>query len=270
MDSKKILFISQEISPFLPSSSLADYSKNIPEAVQSAGLDLRVFAPRFGLINERRNQLHDVIRLSGINIIVNDTDHPLIMKVASIAESHLQVYFVDNDEFFKRKSMYKPDAKHQNTNLERSIFFIRGAFEAIHKLRWIPDIIHCAGWFSAFAPLYLRTYYKNSPCLGNAKIIFSAAHNEEAGELGDNLKEIIAFDKIPHEMIQPLVDDFSVEGMKKLGITYADGVSLIAENEADVEELANYAKQMQKPTIICSPTADADGQKHSDLYRSLL
>lgn len=272
MDSKKILFITQEIAPFLSTSTpLTEFSKNIPEAVQSAGLDLRVFTPCYGTINERRNQLHDVIRLSGINITVNDVDHPLLVKVASIPESHLQVYFVDNDEFFKRKSQFKADTKYINTNLERSVFFIRGAFEAIHKLRWVPDIIHCVGWFAGLAPLYLRSYYKDSPCLGKAKIIYSTAGEAEAvGDIGDNLKEVMSYDKIPPQMWESLVTELTPSALRKLGIQHADGVSLVAHNESEVAEYAQLAKELAKPLITVAPEEDTDGKKHSEFYRSIL
>ncbi len=271
MDSKKILFITQEIAPFLTNSTpLTEFSKNIPEAVQKVGLDLRVFTPCYGTINERRNQLHDVIRLSGINIAVNDMDHPLLVKVASIPESHLQVYFVDNDEFFKRKSKFKPDAKYTNTNIERSVFFIRGAFEAIHKLRWVPDIIHCVGWFAGLAPLYLRSFYKDSPCLGKAKIIYSTAGEEEEGEMGDNLDEIMDYDKIPKELWMPSLEELTPRAIRKLGIMHADGVSLVAHSESEVEEYATFAKSLDKPMIMVAPEEDAEGKKHSEFYRSIL
>lgn len=270
MDTKKILFITQEIYPYLPSNLPADFSKLIPEGVQDAGFDLRVFAPRFGVINERRNQLHDVIRLSGINIIVNDTDHPLLIKVASLADSRLQVYFVDNDEFFKRKSRYEADPKIANTNADRSVFFIRGVLEAIKKLRWVPDIVHCIGWFTGFAPLYLKSFYKNDPCFGKAKVFFSTAREEEVGPLGDNVNEICAFDKIPAKMLHPLKDCLTAEGLQRLGIAHADGISLIAASEEGVKELANYAKSLEKPLIIGMPNEENCGERFSTFYRSLL
>lgn len=258
------------MTPFLPSTPLADFSQKIPEAVQRAGLDLRVFTPCYGHINTRRHQLHDVIRLSGINIIVNDTDFPLTAKVASIPGSHLQVYFVDNDEFFQRKSKFKISPKFPASNFERSIFFIRGAFEAINKLRWIPDVIHCVGWFAALAPLYLRTYYKDSPCLGKAKVIFSTAPEEDHDTLGENLLEITSFDKINSELLEPIASEISLDNLRKLGIRHADGVSFIAENETEVATLATYAKELEKPMIVVSPDADEDGKKHSEFYRSIL
>lgn len=269
MNHKKILFLTQEMTPFLPSTALADFSKNIPEALQAAGLDLRVFAPRFGIINERRNQLHDVIRLSGINIVVNDTDHPLLVKVASLPGSHLQVYFVDNDEYFKHKSKFTPSTKYPSTNLERSLFFVRGALEAINKLRWIPDIIYCAGWFSAFAPLYLRTYYEDSPCLSNAKIIYATANEEDTGELGKNFHEMMAFDNIPEETLNPLYDAVTPENLRKLGIRHADGVCFVGNSRDELKEYADYAETLSKPMIVLPPEGDADAEIHKKFFLSL-
>ena len=150
------------------------------------------------------------------------------------------------------------------------MFFIRGAFEAIHKLRWVPDIIHCVGWFAGLAPLYLRSFYKDSPCLGKAKIIYSTAGEEEEGEMGDNLDEIMDYDKIPNELWKPSLEELTPRAIRKLGIMHADGVSLVAHSESEVEEYATFAKSLDKPMIMVAPEEDAEGKKHSEFYRSIL
>lgn len=270
MNNKKILFITQEIDPFLPdSTALSKFSKNISEAVLGAGLDLRVFTPCYGVINERRNQLHDVIRLSGSNITVRDIDHPLLVKVASIPDSHMQVYFVDNDEFFKQKSMFKEDPKYKYSNLERSVFFIRGAFEAIQKLRWIPDVIHCMGWFAGLAPLYLRSYYKDSPCLGNAKITYTTMTGETIGQLGDHLVDILEYDKIPGDLYASLREEVSLESIRKNALENADGLFLLQDEEGDLVNYCQYAEKLQKPIRLIAKDEAVEGQKHGEFYNSL-
>ncbi len=152
---KKILYISQEIFPYLPESELANMGRYLPQAVQELGRETRTFMPKFGAINERRNQLHEVIRLSGMNLIIDDTDHPLIIKVASIQAARMQVYFIDNDDYFHRKNTIADDEEEEyDDNDERTIFFVRGVMETVKKLRWTPDVIHCQGWMTALAPLY--------------------------------------------------------------------------------------------------------------------
>ncbi len=162
MEKKKILFISQEISPFLPKSEISNTARSLAQGIQEAGKEIRVFMPRFGVINERRHQLHEVIRLSGMNLIIDDADHPLIIKVASISSARMQVYFIDNDEFFKRKNTLVDDSKKEHKdNDERSIFFNRGVLETVKKLGWQPDVIHCSGWMTSLMPLYIKHIYKN-------------------------------------------------------------------------------------------------------------
>ncbi len=154
MEKKKVLFISQEISPFLPKSEISTTARNLAQGIQEAGKEIRVFMPRFGVINERRHQLHEVIRLSGMNMIIDDKDHPLIIKVASISAARMQVYFIDNDEFFKRKNTVVDDEKKEHAdNDERSMFFNRGVLETVKKLGWQPDVIHCSGWMTALMPM---------------------------------------------------------------------------------------------------------------------
>ncbi len=157
MEKKKILFVSQEIAPFLPKSEISSTARRLPQGIQEAGKEIRVFTPRFGSINERRHQLHEVIRLSGMNLIIDDNDHPLIIKVASIAAARMQVYFIDNDEYFKRKNTVVDDkGLDYEDNDERAMFFCRGVLETVKKLGWQPDVIHCHGWMTAPMALYIK------------------------------------------------------------------------------------------------------------------
>lgn len=269
MSSKKILYISQEICPYLPETGLASLFRYLPQTIQEGGCDVRIFMPRYGVINERRNQLHEVIRLSGINIIVDDTDHPLVIKVASVPSTHLQVYFIDNDEFFKRKSMYDPvKAGGPNDNAERSIFFIRGALETIKKLRWIPDIVHCSGWFGALAPLYLKTFYRDDPALANAKVVYTVHPNETVGEMPDNLMAKVAFDKITVEDLAPLNGEVSLRALRRLAMHYADGIT-IASPKMNDELNADLEPYTSKKILHCASFLDDKAQAYKDFYASL-
>ena len=172
---KKVLFVNQEIVPYVPETEMSRMGKLLPEKTQTDGFEIRTFMPKWGNINERRGQLHEVIRLSGMNLIINDADHPLIIKVASIPTSRIQVYFIDNDDYFmKRAAMTTDDAGNEYAdNGERAIFFARGVLETVKKLRWTPDIIHCQGWMSAVLPLYVKTAYHDEPSFANTKVVTS-------------------------------------------------------------------------------------------------
>ena len=173
MKANKVLFITQEITPYLPESEIATICRNLPQGIQERGREIRTFMPKYGNINERRNQLHEVIRLSGMNLIIDDTDHPLIIKVASIQAARMQVYFIDNDDYFQRKfTIEDENGVEFEDNDERSIFYVRGVMETVKKLRWVPDIIHCHGWITALAPLYIKRVYAEDPSFRNSKIVY--------------------------------------------------------------------------------------------------
>ncbi|MGB0427488.1 MAG: glycogen/starch synthase, partial [Flavobacteriales bacterium] len=185
---KRILYISQEVKPYNTSSSLSETTRYLPQAMNESGFEVRSFMPRFGIINERRHQLHEVIRLSGINLIINNLDQPLIIKVASIPQARLQVYFIDNEDYFKRKFTTE-DAKGKafEDNDERMIFFCRGVLETVKKLGWAPDVIHCSGWMSALLPLYLKRYHKDDPLYQNTKVVYADYNNAFEGTLNTDL-----------------------------------------------------------------------------------
>ena len=180
---KRVLYVSSEIYPYLPETTISAIGRYLPQGVQEKGYEIRSFMPRYGLINERRNQLHEVIRLSGMNIVINDIDRPLIIKVSSISSARMQVYFIDNEDYFYRKHVYGDDkCEFFPDNDERAIFFARGVLETVKKLRWKPDIIHCQGWISHFVPVYIKKVYMDDPIFADSKIVVSL-YNEGIGQV---------------------------------------------------------------------------------------
>lgn len=250
MQVKKVLFINTETVPYVSENPLSLMGKNVPEAIQGSGCEIRTFMPKWGCINERRGQLHEVIRLSGMNIIIDETDHPLIIKVASIPVSRLQVYFIDNDDYFLRKGIERDeDGKIYNDNGERAVFFARGVLETVKKLRWVPDVIHCQGWMSAIVPFYVKTAYCDEPCFRDVKIVSSMYHKEDMSDclLGEEFKKSLAFKNIDASLLTAYSEDFNIVDMGKLAIDYSDG---IIEMSADLNpELKEYAKKAKKPVL---------------------
>lgn len=243
----KVLYISQEITPFLPENEVSFIGRHLPQGVYDKGKEIRVFMPRFGKVNERRHQLHEVIRLSGMNMIINDSDHPLIIKVASIPTARMQVYFIDNEEYFSRKAVYYNDeGEFFEDNDERMVFYVRGVLETVKKLGWIPDIIHCHGWMTSLAPMYIRTSYKDDPHFSETKIIFSVYDNAFTGDLDAGLADKIAFDGIEKEKMQ-IIEDPSFVNLNKLAIQYADAIVLGSEEINP--EILSYIEEEQKETL---------------------
>ena len=187
---KRILFVSQEITPYLPETEMSVIARNLPQGIQERGKEIRTFMPKFGCINERRNQLHEVIRLSGMNLIIDDNDHPLIIKVASIQAARMQVYFIDNEDFFQRKfTLQDKTGNFFEDNDERAIFFTRGVVETVKKLQWAPDLIHCHGWFTSLLPIYIKQYYHDDPLFQNTKMVSSIYDTVFTTPLNSRLKE---------------------------------------------------------------------------------
>lgn len=245
MEKKKILFVSQEIKPFLPKTELSNAARMIPQGVQESGKEIRVFMPRFGVINERRHQLHEVIRLSGMNLIIDDTDHPLIIKVASIPTARMQVYFIDNDEYFRRKGVYTNEkGEEYEDNDERSMFFTKGVLETVKKLGWKPDVIHCHGWMSALMPLYIKDIYKNDPHFTDAKIVYSVYDSDFNVNWDGRFEEKLKFEGFSDEVIDRIKDG-SYLSLNKAAMDFADGVIMGSENvheelKEKFEEIQNY------------------------------
>ncbi|MDD2411602.1 MAG: glycogen/starch synthase [Bacteroidales bacterium] len=243
----KVLFISQEIMPFVEETYLSKISRTLPQGIQEKGHEVRCFMPRYGCINERRNQLHEVIRLSGMNIIINDTDHPLVIKVASIPAARLQVYFIDNEEYFKRKAMLKdPKGEMFADNDERAIFFARGVIETIKNLGWAPDIIHCHGWFTNMIPLYLRKIYKDNPIFADAKVVYSLYDDEFSSNLPENLYDKVKFDGIPAKDLKHY-KNANYLSTTKAALDNADAV--IINSESVNPEIQTYLGNVKKPIL---------------------
>jgi len=244
----KILFINQEIAPYVPDSSLSLMGRALPQAIQEQGHEIRTFMPKWGIINERRGQLHEVIRLSGMNLIINDTDHPLIIKVASIQSTRIQVYFIDNDDYFtKRQMAIDENGEEYTDNGERAIFFARGVLETVKKLRWVPDIIHCQGWMSAVVPFYIKTAYHEEPSFANTKVVTSLFSKSLKKDFGENFKSCLEFREANAELLQPYNDTFDFDELSKLAIDYSDGVVLGEKNVS--KELTSYAKKKGIPFL---------------------
>jgi starch synthase len=248
MAKKKILFINQEISPYVPDNSLSLMGKDLPQSMQERNHEIRTFMPKWGTINERRGQLHEVIRLSGMNLIINDTDHPLIIKVASIPSARVQVYFIDNDDYFGKRLMEKDEqGEDYPDNGERAIFFARGVLETVKKLRWIPDVIHCQGWMSSVVPFYVKTAYHDEPSFAETKVVTSLFSKGLDNDLGTNFKQCLEFREAKAELLKDYNDNFNFQDLIKLSIDYSDGV--VQAEDAINKDLLDYAKTKDIPVL---------------------
>ncbi|GAB2945582.1 glycogen/starch synthase [Hymenobacter coalescens] len=233
MSKLRILYAATEINPFLQTTRVAEFLRRLPQGMQEMGMEIRIFVPRFGIINERKNRLHEVVRLSGINIAVGEDEKPLIIKVASIPNAKLQVYFIDNEDYFHRKSVLrdKNDQFHAD-NDERAIFFCKGVLETVKKLGWSPDIVHCNDWMTGLMPLYLKTTYKKDPIFKDAKSIFTVYNNEFDHKFEGNIIEKAKMLDIDDSMLAALGSaDFA--GFVKIGMEYADSVVRSDEDFSD-------------------------------------
>ncbi|MDR1257698.1 MAG: glycogen/starch synthase [Tannerellaceae bacterium] len=269
MDSKRILFITQEISPYLPESEIATICRNLPQGIQERGREIRTFTPKYGSINERRNQLHEVIRLSGMNMIIDDTDHPLIIKVASIQSARMQVYFIDNEDFFQRKAMLcDADGREYEDNDERSIFYVRGVLETIKKLRWIPDIIHCHGWMSALTALYVKRMYVDDPCLKNTKVIYSIYSDEFKTPLRSGFPDKLKMDGALDEDLVDLKKDTGFVSFTKLAINFSDG--LIQGSESINPEIRAYLSARENKPFLPYQSQDTYMDATNKFYDEIL
>ena len=267
MAKTKILFIAHEMSPFLELTKIAKITRQLPQAMQEKGFEIRILMPRFGNINERRNRLHEVIRLSGMNIVINDNDNPLIIKVASLPTARMQVYFLDNEEYFQRKQVFR-DAKEKffDDNDERMIFFCKGAIETVKKLNWVPDIIHVHGWMASLLPIYMKHYYKDEALFSETKIVTSVYSQSFEGSLDAEMINKIKFDGVPQDAIQEL-ELPNYENLIKAAIKHSDGVIIASENVS--ESLTKFIQSSEKPFL---PFASKDKftEAYTNFYKSML
>ena len=249
MKANKVLFITQEITPYLPESEMANVGRFLPQSIQEKGREIRTFMPKWGNINERRNQLHEVIRLSGMNLIIDDTDHPLIIKVASIQAARMQVYFIDNDDYFQHKLQeVDENGEEYEDNDSRAIFYARGVIETVKKLRWCPDVIHCHGWMAALAPLYIKKVYNEEPSFRDVKIVFSVYENDFKNKFSEDFITKLMLKGISDEdLISVKGSEVDYAALMKLAIDHSDGV---IQNSANVnEEVMNYARSKNMPVL---------------------
>lgn len=268
MADKRILFVTQEVAPYLTSRPLADQAKKLAEAFQGGKCEVRIFTPKYGAVNERRNQLHEVIRLSGINITIEDADYPLVVKVASLQPTRIQVYFIDSDEFFRKSSEdADPLGSNRDDNEERAIFFARGTTDTVKKLRWEPVIVQCAGWISALTPTYLRRMYAENPPQQDVKIIYCVLPGKITGELPDGMEKKFDGAKMPAKILSLLKESpITTDTFHKIGIAGADAV-IIADPDAS-EDVVAYAKEKGVPVMSYDEQSEGP-EAYSRFYDSL-
>ena len=270
-DSKRVLFVNSEIYPYLPESTISIVGRYLPQGIQESGKEIRNFMPRYGCINERRNQLHEVIRLSGMNMVINDIDRPLVIKVASISSARMQVYFIDNDDYFHKKFIYEDaDGNFLEDNDERAIFFARGILETVKKLRWKPDIVHCSGWISHLVPVYLKKAFKNDPIFSEAKVVLSLYDEYMDCKFNDNMKSKIPVSGIKAKDLDALKAPDGIN-LAKLAIQYADAVILGSENIR--QEVTDFIGSKNIPVLQYFPIDHPEGtyiQKYNEFYDKLL
>ena len=270
MKAKKILFITSEITPFVAEEKTSLKGRILPQSIQELGHEIRTFTPKWGTINERRNQLHEVIRLSGMNLIIDDTDHPLIIKVASLPSARMQIYFIDNDDYFRRKQItFDTDGKFFEDNGQRAIFFARGVLETVKKLRWAPDVIHCQGWISHLVPLYLKKVYNGDPIFSGSKIVTSL-YNEIAGEgFAPSFKDNTLFGGVKAADVA-LLDNPTGINLAETAALYSDGI-IFADKDID-PELVKFCQDKNIPTLPFNEESIASGryiEEYDEFYQQL-
>lgn len=265
---KKVLFIIQEITPFDPETQKSTVGRYLPQYIQDLRNEIRIFTPKWGDINERRNQLHEVIRLSGMNLIIDETDHPLIIKVASLQAAHMQIYFIDNDDYFMKRHMITDEngVEYQD-NGERAIFYARGVLETVKKLRWVPDIVHVHGWISALAPLYIKKAFADEPSFRDCKVITSVSAPEFKNDLGEHARACIPFKDINDTDLDVIKESYSYNDLMKLAVKFSDGIIL---DTPDVDDsVIEYAKSINLPILDYKPLEEIK-HAYDEFYDKIL
>ena len=259
---KRVLFVNSEITPYLPETDIAKIGRYLPQGILERKKEIRSFMPRYGCINERKNQLHEVIRLSGMNIVVNDVDRPLVIKVASISAARMQVYFIDNEDYFHRKNVYCDDnGNFFADNWERAIFFARGVLETVKKLRWAPDVIHCQGWISHILPLYLKKAYIDDPIFSNSKVVLSLYNDTPAVDFPAEFKEKVLFGGVTEKDVEVLGQPDGTN-LAKLAASWSDGI--IVGSEGVDEKVLEFCKESGLPMLDFNAEAFENGSYIED------
>lgn len=270
-NANRVLFVNSEIFPYLPESPIANIGRYLPQGIQERKKEIRAFMPRYGCINERKNQLHEVIRLSGMNIIMGELDRPLVIKVASISSARIQVYFIDNEDYFHRKQLYRDtEGKFFTDNDERAIFFARGVMETVKKLRWAPDVIHCSGWISQLIPAYLKKAYKDDPIFSSSKVVLSLFDDTPAEAFRGDFAHKAVFGGLGQDDIPFLAEGPDGINLAKTAVQYADGVILGSEG-VNPDVLA-YCSERGIPALGFNPKSLEDGSyidEYNAFYDSL-
>ncbi len=247
MEKPKVLFVQQEITPYLKETHMGHIGRHLPQGIQEKKKEIRTFMPRYGCINERRNQLHEVIRLSGMNLVIDNADHPLIIKVASIQSARMQIYFIDNEDFFQRKfTLTDKNGEYFADNDERAIFFTRGVIETVKKLGWAPDLVHCNGWFTSLMPFYLKEVLKDNPMFSDTKVVYSLYNDAFPGQLDTGIGKKMKTKGVSDEALSKYQDP-TYANISKIAIDYADGI-IFGDQEVD-PVLEQYARESGKPLL---------------------
>jgi len=265
MEDKRILYVSSEVVPYLAENEVSLMSYDVPKMINDQGGQIRIFMPRYGNINERRHQLHEVIRLSGMNLVVNDLDMPLIIKVASIPKERIQVYFIDNDEYFKRKATFTDEEGSLfPDNDERAIFFAKGVVETVKKLNWVPDIIHVHGWMASMLPIYMKHYYKDEALFADTKIVTSVYSQSFEGTLDVDMINKVKFDRVPEEAIKHLALP-NYENILMASILHSDAVIIASENLSP--SLTKFIESSRKPFLPFMPK-EQFASEYTNFYKN--
>ena len=268
LQKKKVLFISHEFAPYNEETDFARILNMLAVKSNDTGYEVRVIMPRFGTINERRHRLHEVVRLSGININVDKEDYPLVIKVASLPNARLQVYFMDNEAMYKRKqTFHDEDGVFFQDNTERAIFFCKGALETVKKFGWPPDIIHVHGWMSALIPMYIKAYYKKEPVFANSKLIYSACKETLSEKLGASFSQQVLASTPLKEKDLELYKEGSNLDMYAGGAKHADAI-IFSDKQVD-SKITPLIKSPRTKKVLNFCTETDDVADIMELYNNL-
>ena len=270
MANSKVLYISQEITPYLPATPMSLVGQKLPQGIQEKGFEVRTFMPKYGCINDRSNNLHEVIRLSGMNLIIDDSDHPLIIKVATLQPARIQIYFIDNDDYFQPNRSKEKELeidKYLEDNDERIMFYVRGVIETVKKLRWEPNTVHCSGWITALAPMYIKRIYQEDPSFRSSKIVYALYDTNFESTLNERMCDKLKMDGFSDDDIKTVSSaPIDYIALNKLAIDHSDAIAIASPNIDS--ELIEYAKASGKP-ILEYPGEDNYVEAYAQFYNSL-